>query len=44
LDGDQVLASSSALCRWENRADRAAAGRIHEVIVAQFIASFRRPP
>jgi len=41
---DQVLASSSTLCRWENRADRQAAGRIHAVIVEQFIASFQRPP
>jgi hypothetical protein len=38
------LASSSTLCRWENRADREAAGRIHEVIVEQFIASFKQAP
>ncbi|MFC1796494.1 IS1380 family transposase [Pseudomonadota bacterium] len=38
------LASSSTLCRWENRADREAAGRIHEVIVEQFIGSFKKAP
>ena len=32
------------LCRWENRADRAAAWRLHEVMIEQFIASFRRAP
>ncbi len=40
----EVLASSSTLCRWENRADREAAWRIHEVMVEQFIASFKRAP
>jgi hypothetical protein len=44
LDRDGVLASSSTLCRWENRADRDAAWRIHEVMVEQFMASFKRPP
>jgi hypothetical protein len=44
VDGDQVLASSSTLCRWENRADRQAAGRMHAVIVEQFIASFKKAP
>ena len=38
------LASASTLCRWENRADREAAWRMHEVLVDQFIDSFRRPP
>ena len=41
---DTVLASASTLCRWENRADRTTAWRLHEVLVDQFIASFRRPP
>jgi len=41
---DQELASASTLCRWENRADRQAAGQMHELLVEQFIASFRRPP
>ena len=41
---DQELASASTLCRWENRADRQAAWQMHDVLVGQFIASFRRPP
>jgi hypothetical protein len=41
---DTDLASASTLCRWENRADRTTAWRLHEVLVDQFIASFRRPP
>ena len=44
LDRTEVLASSSTLCRWENRADRETAWRIHEVIVEQFIASNKRRP
>ncbi len=44
VDCDQVLASSSTLCRWENRANRQAAGRIHEVIIEQFIASYQKAP
>jgi len=44
VDRDAVLASSSTLCRWENRADRGAAWRIHEVMVEHFIASFKRQP
>ena len=41
---DTALASASTLCRWENRADRTTAWRLHEVLIDQFIASFRRPP
>jgi len=41
---DACLASASTLCRWENRADRAAAWRLHEVLIQQFIASHRRAP
>jgi len=41
---DTELASAATLCRWENRADRATAWRLHEVLIDQFIASFRRPP
>ena len=41
---DTPLASASTLCRWENQADRAAAVRLHEVLIEQFIASFRRAP
>ena len=39
-----VLASASTLCRLENRADRALAWRLHEVLVEQFIGSFKRAP
>jgi hypothetical protein len=38
------LASSSTLCRWENRADREVAWRLSAVLVDQFIASFKRAP
>lgn len=44
LEREAVLASSATLCRWENQSDREAAWRIHEVIVDQFIASFKRAP
>ena len=44
LGRDQTLASSSTLCRWENRADRQVAWEIHEVLIAQFIESHKRPP
>lgn len=44
VDRDRALASSSTLCRWENRADRSTAWRLHEVLVDQFIGSFRRAP
>ncbi|MDH3692860.1 MAG: IS1380 family transposase [Gammaproteobacteria bacterium] len=44
VDRMEELASSSTLCRWENRADRAAAWRMNEVFVEQFIDSFKRSP
>ena len=44
LGRTEELASSPTLCRWENRADRETAGRMHEVIVEQFIASFKTAP
>jgi hypothetical protein len=44
VDRDEALASASTLCRWENRADRGVAWRMHEVLVEQFIASFKRAP
>jgi hypothetical protein len=44
VDRLDELASSSTLCRWENRADRAAAWRMNEVFVEQFIHSFKRAP
>jgi hypothetical protein len=44
VDRDTVLASSATLCRWENRADREAVWKLHEVLVDQFMASFKRVP
>ncbi len=44
VDRTDVLASSSTLCRWENRSDRQAAWRIQEVMVEQFVASFKNAP
>ena len=44
LGRTEELASSPTLCRWENRADRDTAGRMHEVIVEQFISSFNKAP
>jgi hypothetical protein len=41
---DEELASSSTLCRWENRADRETAVALHEVLVERFIASFDKVP
>jgi Transposase DDE domain group 1 len=41
---DTALASAPTLCRLENRASRAAAWAIHEVIVENFIASFKSAP
>ena len=35
VERDTVLASSATLCRWENRADREAAWKLHEVLVDQ---------
>ncbi len=44
VERDQVLASAPTLCRFENRADRETAWRMHEVLLDQFIASFKRAP
>ncbi|KAA3623066.1 MAG: hypothetical protein DWQ08_12045 [Proteobacteria bacterium] len=44
MNRDDALASSATLCRFENRADRAMAVQRHEVLLDQFIASFKRPP
>jgi len=44
VERDQSLASASTLCRFENRADRESAWRLHEVLLDQFIASFKRAP
>lgn len=44
VERDQPLASAATLCRFENRMGRAAASRLHEVLIEQFIASFETPP
>ncbi len=44
LGRSEELASSPTLSHWENRADRQTAKQIHEVIVEQFIASFKKAP
>ena len=41
---DRALASAATLCRFENRAGRAAAWQIHEVLVDRFIDSFKDEP
>ena len=41
---DHVVASAPTLCRLEKWADRATAWRLHEVLVDQFIASFKSAP
>jgi len=44
VDRSEVLAGASTLCRFENRADRESAWRMHEVLVDQFMQSFQRAP
>ena len=44
VESDRALASASTLCRFEHRAGRAEAVRLHEVLVQQFIDSYPRPP
>lgn len=44
VEQDSLLASASTLCRWENRTDRQTAWNIHQVLIDQFIASFKRSP
>jgi len=41
---DREVASAPTLCRLENWADRPSAWRLHEVLVDQFIASFKTAP
>ena len=38
------LASAPTLCRFEQRMDREAAWRVHEVLLRQFVASHKRAP
>ena len=44
VEKDRVLASASTVCRFEQRAGRAEAVRLHEVLLEQFMASYQRPP
>lgn len=44
LERDTAGASSPTLCRFENRADRAAAVATSQILVEQFIASFKEAP
>ena len=44
VERTEVLASASTLCRFENRADREQAWRLHEVLIEGFIGSFKRAP
>ncbi|MYA67217.1 MAG: IS1380 family transposase [Gammaproteobacteria bacterium] len=44
VGADAVLAGASTLCRFERRMGREDAVRLHEVLIEQFIASFKRPP
>ncbi|HXV99483.1 MAG TPA: IS1380 family transposase, partial [Anaerolineae bacterium] len=44
VEREEVLASSSTLCRWENRANRQTAWHVHQVMIERFMASFKQPP
>ena len=44
VESDRALASASTLCRFEQRAGWGEAVRLHEVLVEQFIASYKRAP
>lgn len=44
VERDCPLASAPTLCRLENRASRAAAWALHEVLIENFIISFTAPP
>ncbi len=44
LGVDREIASAPTLCRLEKWADRATAWRLHQVLVDQFIASFKTAP
>ena len=41
FEGQSDSASASTVCRFEKRADREVAWRMHEVMIEQFIASFK---
>ena len=44
VERDQWLASASTLCRLRTGLNRETAWRLHEVLLDQFIASFKRAP
>ena len=44
VERTETLASASTLCRFENRAAREQAWRLHEVLIERFIGSFKRAP
>ncbi|MGZ8213889.1 MAG: IS1380 family transposase [Methylosarcina sp.] len=44
VEKDQALGSRATLCRFEQQADRALMWRVHEELLAQFIASYDTPP
>ncbi|MEK7352950.1 MAG: IS1380 family transposase, partial [Chloroflexota bacterium] len=44
VEASEDLASAPTLCRWENRADRETAIHISELLVEQFIMSFKKSP
>lgn len=44
VNREEDLGSQSTLCRMENRMDRKVVADIHEVILEQFIASYKKPP
>jgi len=44
VERDEALGSAATLCRLENRAERATAVAIHQVLLEQFVASFTEPP
>ena len=44
VERDECLASPSTLCRFENRFTNASSIALQQILVDQFIASFKRPP
>jgi hypothetical protein len=44
VEASEDLASASTLCRWENRADRETAIHISELLIDQFVMSFKKAP
>jgi hypothetical protein len=44
VEREEVLASSSTLCRWENQANRQTAWHVHQVMIDRFMASFEQAP